>query len=324
MQFYFLPWKPPGRNLMKPQNITATSASRSRAFGGRAWRLSALVATAMVGLSYPSGPTRAAYPGLSAPVSGNLERVADRGKKDKDTDTDEKPMQAAWCTMNSMRQIPFETEILVVPPGTTLQHLFPIIKSAMQQKYLTAAVPPVKCEFAKTEPELRSLQKKRAIWEMTTVRQTGLIRVIDPNDFPGRPYQFIKPEKNPTLGQESAPKALGVAQGLDPRGFGEPRLWATGNRPVSQLALKKRPHRAPTIAKPRARSPRLSSFSDRSSRRACPGHVPQLPVRRRPAAWRECSPICAGVRPRPARATPRSIPPASGGGTAASSPPRSP
>ncbi|MGE0223287.1 MAG: hypothetical protein AB7F35_08450 [Acetobacteraceae bacterium] len=210
---------------MKPQEGDAIPdwASRMQQSGIRTWRPGRLLAVAVALLSWMAEPAWAMPPGQAHIGAGMVERVADRGKGDKDADKQE-PMQAAWCTLSSMRRIPFETEILVVPPGTTMQHLFPLIRTSMQQKYLTAAVPPVKCEFARTEAELRVLQKKRAMWEMTTARQAGMIQVIDPNDFPGRPFQFIKPEKNPTLGEESGPRPLGVAQGLDPRGFGTPEF----------------------------------------------------------------------------------------------------
>jgi len=193
------------------------------------WRLSGLAAMAFATMPYSSDANQSTHMDLNFSDSGNVQLIAgERGKKKEKGDDEEEPMQAAWCTTNSSNRYSFETEILVVPSGTTLQNLFPLIRTAMVNNYRTAAVPPGNCQIARTEQELRLLQKKRANWEMLEVKRTGRVQVIDPRELPGKPYQFIKPETNPTLGQESAPKALGVSQGLNSKGFGEPGFGRQG------------------------------------------------------------------------------------------------
>ena len=71
------------------------------------------------------------------------------------------------------------------------------------------------------------------------------------------------------------------------------------------------PQRAPMMAKPLARRPRRSSFSERSSRSRVSRTCSAASRDASSCAWRGCRPGCAGVRPRPARATARSRLPAS-------------
>ena len=86
------------------------------------WRLSGLAAMAFATMPYSSDANQSTHMDLNFSDSGNVQLIAgERGKKKEKGDDEEEPMQAAWCTTNSSNRYSFETEILVVPSGTTLQ-----------------------------------------------------------------------------------------------------------------------------------------------------------------------------------------------------------